>query len=138
MDKLFYRIITFFFLPMCLIALVLSLYGFHGPIQFDNTYYNFMQRVAIQARDWKIEIPNIPMIPYFKEDWGIWVVLNLLIRFFNGFSSIVNVIILILNKIIEVFTILASIIKLLFEYWTNNIPSSSGALSWWSSNPSNI
>lgn len=130
--KLFIKIISFFFVPMVIIALIMYLAGVKGPIQLDNTYYNFMQKVSIQSSEWNIAIPDIPKLkPFDNNEWYL-IVLNALIGIYNLIATFLNVIISFLNVIISIFTNIASLIKLLFEF--ENYSSSTSELSWWAKN----
>lgn len=103
------KISFYFFLPMAVLAMLLSLAGVHY-IGFDNTYYNFLQTVNIRLASWSLEIPNIPNIPRISSTNSqkafelitalIWIG-NLLVQFFNGVINLVNILILILNLVIQ-------------------------------------
>ena len=124
MKDIFYRIVLSFMFVFLIIALVISLSGIKGPIQLDNTYYNFMQKVANEYNSWHIAIPNIPTIP--TSNAGFKVIIDIL----NFFVTILNVVVLLLNKIIELILFIVALFKLLFEFKSINT-TSSGAISYW-------
>lgn len=105
------KIVVFFFFFFMVIALFLALGGRREPIAFDNTYYNFLQRIALSTSQYKIEIPNIPQIPHIDNVGFGWTVLNVIINFFNIVINVLNVIVLIFNKIIELITFIVILLK---------------------------
>lgn len=105
------KIVVFFFFFFMVIALFLVLGGRREPIAFDNTYYNFLQRIAISTNQFKLEIPNIPQIPHLDNVGFAWDVLNVLIKFVNIIVNVLNVIVLIFNKVIELITFIVILLK---------------------------
>lgn len=123
------RITMIVIFPMLIIALIIYLSGFRGPIQFDATYYNFMQNVAIRASSWNIKIPNIPQIPKAGSGGGFF---TAIINFVNFLIKMINVLIMVVNMVISMFVTIGAIVSLLFDFekLAQN-SSSSGGLSYW-------
>lgn len=119
--------------PLLIIALIIYLSGFKGPVQFDQTYYNFMQQAAIEASSWGIKIPNIPLIPYGSNVDNGFDIIGVLVNFVNFFVNLFNVIIMIINLVISLFTTIAAIVKLIMSFGDYNF-STSGSLSYWVQN----
>lgn len=109
--KIIAKIVGFSLFGFMLIALVLYLAGVREPIQLDNTYYSFMQRVNISFNQIKFNIPDIPRIPQLSNVGGFWEIVKVCINFFNGIITVLNIVILILNKIIELLTFAIMIVK---------------------------
>ena len=127
------RLTMFIIFPMLIIALIIYLAGFRGPIQFDDTYYSFMQQVAIRSNSWNIKIPNLPEIPKAEGSNGFF---DAVIDFINFLIKMVNVVIMVLNLIISMFVTVGAIVSLLFEYFQNLTQHRGGSsgLSYWVNN----
>lgn len=110
--------------PCLIIALVLALAGVQ-QVEFGNSYYEFMQSVSIDMRNWSLEIPKIPSINTIDEggfDSG-GLILSVLIKignFFvgviNAFISVINIFITILNVVIKLIQFCIILIKRLFSF----------------------
>lgn len=112
-NGLMMKIITSCMFVFLILALILSFAGIQ-KVEFNQSYYNFMQAVAIRSNSWHIAIPDIPKIPLGDTTWdGFWAVLNLLINFINFFVTIINGFVKIINIIISLFTTIGAIITLL-------------------------
>lgn len=138
---MFYKIIGFFFLPLMLLALLLSLVGVQ-QISFDETYYNFMNSVAQTSASWSFEIPKIPSINMIdNQSWGDVVgsfdnVTDILSFFsaigtfftwfgqffvvlINGLISVLNILITIVNVLISLIQLILSFIYTIFDFRDN-------------------
>lgn len=124
------RIVIACLFPMLLISMIISLTGFKGPIQLDDTFYKFMQQASIEANSWNIEIPNIPNIEYGSNVSNGFDILGVLVNIGNFFINFINVIIMAINFIISLFTTIIAIIKLLWSFKDIDY-STSGDLSYW-------
>lgn len=132
------QIVIGFLFIFLIIALMLYLSGFKGPIQFDSTYYDFMKRVALEYQSWNISIPNIPTIPTGDIDNNV---VTFLANFVNFLVTVLNVLILILNKIIELVLFVVALIKQLVSFKDDLSSQSnySGDIEyWWSSSLTSI
>lgn len=116
--------------PFLIIALIVYLTGFHGPIQLDTSYYNFMQRASIEANSWGISIPRIPQIEYGGNVDGGFDIIGILVNIGNFFINFVNILSMVINIVLSIFTTISAIIKLLIDFGYTNF-SSSGDLSYW-------
>ena len=134
-NSLIGRLLAFFLTFFLVVALIINLSGFRGPIQFDNTYYSFMQRASIEASSWGISIPRIPTIEYGDNVNSGFDIIGVLVRIGNFFINFMNIIISALNLVISLFTTFSAIIKLLFDFGEQDF-STSGDLSYWVENAS--
>lgn len=116
--------------PFLIIALIVYLTGFHGPIQLDMSYYNFMQRASVEASSWGISIPRIPQIEYGGNVDGNFDIIGVLVNIGNFFINFVNIISMAINLVLSIFTTISAIIKLLMEFGDSNF-SDTGDLSYW-------
>lgn len=127
------KIVASILFPMLLCSLIISLTGFRGPIQFDNTFYNFMQQAAIEASGWNIAIPEIPPVPYTDNVAGnlFFEIVDVLVDILNFLITIINAIVTIINFVLSLLVTIVAIIKLLLTLQDYDFGESTGTLSWW-------
>lgn len=129
-DNVFEKVVFSFMFVFLIIAMLISLTGFRGPIQFDYTYYNFIQNVNIKLNSFKIEIPNIPTIPTGELTSGFLQVISVIVQFFNFIIRIINILILVLNKVIQLIQFFVILIQELITFSESDF-ASSGSIEYW-------
>lgn len=129
-DSVITRIVMFLVFPLAFIAMLISLTGFKGPIQFDESYYNFLQKVSLDMNSWKINIPDIPPIPLAEGVGAGWDILRVLTNIVNFIVILLNIIIGILNTIIELVQFIIALIRNVVGFSESGF-SDSGSLSFW-------
>lgn len=92
-------------IPICAtIALVLYSFGIER-VEFDDKYYRFFQGVLQIEDQFKLYIPNIPVIEPIGNGF-----LDVIVGFLNGLTGVINVLISIFNMAIKVIVFLISIL----------------------------
>lgn len=96
---------------LCLfIAIPLALLGIRR-VEIGTPFVTFMRTVSQDLQQYKIAIPTIPNIPSVDEFKGAWLILDVVIKFFNFIINICNFAITFMNVIIQFIQMLFIIIK---------------------------
>lgn len=112
------KIIVSIFLVCLFIAIPLSLAGIH-KVELGEPFLNFMSTCNNELSRFKIEIPDIPLIPKFGNADGFLIVLNLLISFVNMIVQIVNIIADVVNIVIQLIQFIVIVVKNLILFKDN-------------------
>lgn len=111
-----YKIITYFFLPCMIIALVLSFVGI-SKVEFGTQYMDFMRGVSMRLDSWSFQIPRIPDIPQIDSSSGGFLdAINVIVKILNGFVTVINVLILIVNVVIKLVQFLLTIVYCVIDF----------------------
>lgn len=125
-----YRIIGYSMLFCLFLAIGLSAFGY-DYVEIGTPFLAFMRQVNNDVNYFKVEIPDIPLIPHYqRQDGGGNDIISVLISLLNAIIFIVNLIIQsvnliadILNLIIQLLQTIIAIIRNLI-YFKNNTHSS--------------
>ena len=110
------RKICFALILLCLfIAIPLSLMGIH-KVELGEPFLALMKAVNKDLSTYKIEIPQIPEIPGTSTFGGAWLILDVVIKFFNFMIKIINVFITLINVVIQVLQTIFLIVRHLITF----------------------
>ena len=111
-----YKIVTYFFLPCMVIALILSFVGV-TKVDFGSQYMDFMRGVSMRLDSWSFEIPRIPDIPQIdSSSSGFLEAINVIVKILNGFVTVINVLIMVVNVAIKLIQFLLTLIYCIIDF----------------------
>lgn len=102
-KKNLFSIFTWLIVPCLFIALFLYSIGVER-VEFDDKYYRFFSSVLQVQEQWKLNIPNIPLIPSMGNDF-----IDFLFGFINGLTNVINILINLTNVVINMLQFIISI-----------------------------
>ena len=119
MIKHIIKLISFMFLPLMVLSLILYFCGIR-KIEFDTTFYSLFKSISINTID--IQIPSIPLIPSPEVTDGF-------LAFVKFIVQVLNFIVNILNVIVTLFNIVIRLLMFIFNFmtaiviWISKIPT---------------
>lgn len=123
-----YRIIGYSMLFCLFLAIGLSAFGY-DHVDIGTAFLAFMRQVNADSLLFKIEIPDIPLIPrYERQSTGGDDIFTVLISLLNGMIFFVNMIIQTINLIADIINLVIQLLQTIFIiirnliYFKNIIP----------------
>lgn len=110
-----HKIIASLFLVCLFIAIPLSLMGIER-VELGEPFLAFMSTCNHELSQFKIEIPDIPLIPQFDDASGFLLVLDVLIKFVNMIIQLINIIADVVNVVIQLLQFIFIIVKNLINF----------------------
>lgn len=111
-----YKIVTYFFLPCMVLALLLSFVGVQ-KVEFGSQYMDFLRGVSIRLDSWSFAIPSIPSIKQISsEGGGLIQAINVIVSILNGFVTVINVLITIVNVVISLIQFILTLIYCVIDF----------------------
>lgn len=110
------KIIASYILFACLVAIALKLGGVEGTIHLGNYFRAYLVQSNIELSQYKIAIPDIPLIPkgtgeeiielnnawdYLRYMWYFAKTNTDIVGILNFFVNVLNILILIINSLIQ-------------------------------------
>lgn len=112
---MFKRIIAVIMLLCLLIAVPLALLGIKR-VELGEPFLALMHAVTKDLNNFKVEIPDIPLIDFGDKVGAGWDVIKAIASFFNFFIRIINVFILLINIVIQLFQVIFLVVRHLITF----------------------
>lgn len=109
------RIVAISTLVCLFIAIPLAIMGIKR-VDLGQPFLALMKAVNSDLQNYRIEIPNIPLIPLGSQSGGGWEVLKVVVNFFNFFIQIINIFIQVFNVIIQLFQCIFLVVRHLITF----------------------
>lgn len=111
-----------------LLAISIKLIGIANGVDITHVELSgpvlaFFRSTSMELENYKIAIPDIPMIPPLEDVSGAWAILQVLVNFINGFVNVLNFLVMVINTAIQLIEFLVLLIKNLIIMRNQLVPS---------------